>query len=382
MGIYKEDIDEAKERLKAWWDFEIIDRPCVSYFYPRPDIKFLGIFDLWILAKNWENIEGLIADFEKKAKAVYFGGETIPWLWPNYGPGIMASVLGIEPKLGKDTVWFSRPTPIEDIVPLLESAELNNNNPWYERLLRVTEYAAKRAGKEFAVALTDLGGILDILSSFLGPTNLILAMKRKPSVIDTCRSIIVEKWLKMFKTLQNIIDSYNLGCTNWLNIWCPKRWYPIQSDISYMLSPKYFERFALKDIITLTEHMDYSIYHLDGPGQLPHLDALLKIPTLTGIQWVPGAGDDHPGSDKWMPVYKIIQAAKKNLILDNPVMENPGLITNLYNKLDPKGLFTILIFTDIITAKFYLPKFVGGEGGEGDFKTFKKDYRKKIKESK
>jgi len=78
MSIYKEDIDEAKERLKAWWDFEIIDRPCVSYFYPRPDVKFLGIFDLWILAKNWENIEGLIADFEKKAKAVYFGGETIP----------------------------------------------------------------------------------------------------------------------------------------------------------------------------------------------------------------------------------------------------------------------------------------------------------------
>jgi hypothetical protein len=112
------------------------------------------------------------------------------------------------------------------------------------------------------------------------------------------------------------------------------------------------------------------------------LDALLKIPTLTGIQWVPGAGEEHAGSEKWMPVYKKIQSAKKNIIVDNPIMERAGLVTPLYNKLDPKGLIMIVVFMDIFNAKFHLPEFIGGQGGLGDFNTFKKEYRKKNKRKK
>jgi len=378
MSKYKEDIDEAKERLKAWWDYEIIDRPCISYIYPRPDAPFKGIFDMWYLAKNHDDIEGCIEDFETKAPSLIFGGETIPWLWPNYGPGIMASVLGIEPQFDGNTVWFGQPTSIDEIVPILESVELNKNNKWYDLLLRITEVAAKHAGKDYVIAFTDLGGILDIISSFLGPTELILAMKRKPHIIDTCRQIVVEKWLKVYKDLWAIIDRYGDGFTNWLNVWAPKDWYPIQCDISYMLSPKYFERFALDDIITLTEHMEYSIYHCDGPGQIVHLDSLLKIPTLNGIQWVPGAGEEDAGSDKWMPVYKKIQAAKKNIIVDNPIF-NPKKVTHLYKQLDPRGVIMILIFMDIYQAKFQFPEFLGGAEGEGDFKTFKRQYRKKLR---
>jgi len=222
MSTYKEDIEEAKERLKAWWDYEIIDRPCISYIYPRPDVNFKGAFDMWFLAKQWENIEGYIQDFETKAPSLYFGGETIPWLWPNYGPGIMASVLGIDPQFDGNTVWFSKHTSIDEIVPLLESVELNKNNEWYSRLLRITEVAAKHAGKEYIIAFTDLGGVLDILSSFLGPIDLIVAMKRKPHIIDTCRAIIVEKWLKVYKDLCEIIDRYGDGFTNWLNVWNPR----------------------------------------------------------------------------------------------------------------------------------------------------------------
>jgi hypothetical protein len=378
MNAFKEDIEEAKERLKAWWDYEIIDRPCISYIYPRPDASFKGAFDMWILAKRWDDIEGYIEDFETKAPSLIFGGETIPWLWPNYGPGIMASVLGIDPQFDGNTVWFSRPTSIDEIVPILESVELNKNNEWYSRLLQVTEVAAKHAGKEYAIAFTDLGGILDIISSFLGPKDLIVAMKRKPHIIDTCRAIIVEKWLKVYKDLREIIDRYGDGFTNWLNVWAPNDWYPIQCDISYMLSPKYFERFALDDIITLTEHMEYSIYHCDGPGQLIHLDSLLSIPTLNGIQWVPGAGDEHAGSDKWIPVYEKIQGAKKNIIVDNPIF-NPKYVTHLYKKLDPRGLIMILIFMDMYQTQFHLPEFLEGAGGEGDFSAFKRQYRKKMK---
>ena len=385
MSIYKEDIDEAKERLKAWWDYEIVDRPCIAY-YLLSDSKNLNMNHLfeyfgmpWYLAQNWDKFEKFLSIIEETLGSLSFRGEAIPRLFPNYGPGIMASVFGITPKFQSGTVWFHKDTSLEEIVPLLERVELNKNNPWYTRLLDVTEYVARRARNEYSIALTDLGGVMDILSSFLGPTKIILTMKRQPSIIDTCRSIILEKLLKVYNALQTIIERHVDGCNSWMPIWCPKRWYPIQSDFSAMLSPKYFRKFVLPDIIKQAESMDYAIYHLDGPGQIIHLDDLLLEPSITGIQWVPGAGAEPSNNEKWLPLYKKIQAAGKNLVIDN-AGETPNYATHLYKNLDSKGLFMNLIFSRKIDAAYYLPDFMGGNGAEEDYKTFKKNYRKLKKE--
>ena len=383
MSMFKEDIEEAKERLKAWWDHELIDRPCILYIYPKPDISFPGLQDFWYLAKNWDDIEGCLDDFESKGRALYYGGEWLPWFWPNYGPGIMACVLGVEPKFEKQTqtVWFNRPTPVNEIVSHLENIQINQNNTWYNRLLKITEYAAKRAGKEYSVSMTDLGGIMDILSSFLGPTNIILTMKRKPEIIDQCRAIIMEKYLKVYDKLQDIIGEYNGGSNTWIPIWCPKRYYTIQCDFAAMLSPKLFKRFVLPDIIAQAEHMDYAIYHCDGPGQIVHLDDLVAIPSITAIQWVPGAGVGPASDEEWFPIYKKIQAAGKSIVVDNPG-ETPEAAAQLYKHFNPKLMIMSLVFFSDITANYYLPEFLGGNDGNGDYKQFRREYRKRKKAEK
>ncbi|MFX0165226.1 MAG: hypothetical protein ACFFAG_12405 [Promethearchaeota archaeon] len=364
MNAFKEDISEAKERLKAWWDHEIIDRPAISYYYPREGASFTGLLDIfglgWDLAKYPDSIEQVLKNFEDRISGLYFGGENIPSFFPNYGAGIMAAVFGVIPKYQTRTVWFSRPTPVDEIVSLLESVKLNNDNPWYSRLLRITEYAAKKSQGKYQVSMTDLGGILDILSSFLGPKNIILTMKRRPDIIDTCRAVILEKTLKVYDDLQNIIEKYNDGCNAWLNVWNAKRWYPIQCDFSAMLNPKWFKRFALPDIKAQAAHMDYSIYHLDGPLAITHLDDLLSIPELTGIQWVPGDGREPMGHEKWYPIYKKIQATGKNIV--NTV--TPSRLSTMYRNFDPKGLYLRTVFFSYHLAGFYLPKFIGGDEGE------------------
>lgn len=363
MSSYKEDLNEAKERLKAWWDHEIIDRPCIAYYYflsKKGNLRIEYVTEYfgepWYLAQNWDKIDDFFDIFKETLNNIWFGGEAIPRFFPNYGPGIMASVLGVTPKFQSNTVWFHRETSVEEIIPYLESVKLNKNNEWYARLLRITEYVAKQAGKEFSVSITDLGGVLDILSSFLGPTNIILTMKRQPEIIDACRSIILEKLLKVYDDLQTIIEQYVDGSNSWMPIWCHKRWYPIQSDFSAMLSPKYFKRFVLPDIIAQAESMDYAIYHLDGPGQLIHLDDLLISP-ITGIQWVPGARERSSDPDKWLPIYKKIQTAGKNIVVDN-AGETPHTEKHLYKKLDHKGLFMNLLYTSKRKAHSSLPEFV------------------------
>ncbi|MFW9823674.1 MAG: hypothetical protein ACFFE4_12095 [Candidatus Thorarchaeota archaeon] len=384
MSILSEEVGEAKERLKAWWDHEIIDRPCIAYNYPKvnkKDVGFVNVIeylDPWYLAQDWDGFEPCLEKFEEHLKSIKFGGEAVPRFWPNYGPGIMASIFGIIPKYQSNTVWFHKETSVDEIVSVLEKTKLNRNNPWYDRLLKIVEYSSKRAKDKYFIALPDLGGVLDILSSFLGPTNIILTMKRKPGIIDTCRSIILEKLIKVYNDLQTIIEREGNGCLTWLPIWCPKRWYPIQSDFSSMLSPKYFQRFTLPDLITQAENLDFSIFHLDGPHLLPHLDDLLKQSTIHGIQWAPGAGERNINDEKWLPLYKKIQKQGKNLIIGNPgeVINIPALF---YKNLDPKGLFTYVVFTRKLNALYYLPEFMGGNGAEKDYKIFKKEFRIRAK---
>ena len=48
---------------------------------------------------------------------------------------------------------------------------------------------------------------------------------------------------------------------------------------------------------------------LDGPDAIRHLDSLLSLPKLSGIQWIPGAGS--PSVSEWIPLLKRIQKAGK-----------------------------------------------------------------------
>ncbi len=274
----------------------------------------------------------------------------------------MASVLGVTPEYKSGTMWFHRPTELKDIISLLESVKLNDNNEWYSRLKRVTEISARRGKKaNYCVSMTDLGGILDILVSFLGPTKIIIEMKRNPGLIDTCRAIIMEKYLKVYDELQDIINHYTDGCNSWLNLWCPKRYYTMQCDFSVMLNQHFFKRFVLPDLIEQAEHMDYSIYHLDGPEQIRFVDDIL--PHVTGIQYVPGLKPNMPqdGDDHWMPLYKKIQNAGKNIHM---MIFNHKKIAPVYKKLDTSKIFVYAVFLSRSIANCYLPTFIGGNGGD------------------
>ena len=98
---YKEAIEESKERMNAWWDHEIVDRPVLSYYYPKKRGKTGAFLDVvgedWTLAQNYEDIETALTGFEKRASETYFGGESVPFFFPNYGPGIVSAVFGVIP---------------------------------------------------------------------------------------------------------------------------------------------------------------------------------------------------------------------------------------------------------------------------------------------
>jgi hypothetical protein len=75
--------------------------------------------------------------------------------------------------------------------------------------------------------------------------------------------------------------------------------------------PDAFDRFVKPELAASCRRLPDTIYHMDGPGQLRHLDSLLTIPELKAIQWVPGAG--QPGVGEWPDVYRKIRDAGKRI---------------------------------------------------------------------
>ena len=71
---------------------------------------------------------------------------------------------------------------------------------------------------------------------------------------------------------------------------------------------------------------------LDGPDAIRHLDSLLSLPKLSGIQWIPGAGS--PPMSEWIPLLKRIQKAGK---LQHLICQK-GEVRKLLRELEPEGI--------------------------------------------
>jgi hypothetical protein len=104
-----------------------------------------------------------------------------------------------------------------------------------------------------------------------------------------------------------------------------------------MVSKKMFDEVFLEGIAAECKFFDQSIYHLDGPGALRHLDSLLQIKELDAIQWVCGAGNE--GFARWVPVYQKIQKAGKAMTLGVELSELPMV----FETLKPEGVYFMWI---------------------------------------
>ena len=55
MGL-KQHNKESMERMDAWWDREILDRPVIAYSYRKMNLKPTAHFNNWDLARDPDNI--------------------------------------------------------------------------------------------------------------------------------------------------------------------------------------------------------------------------------------------------------------------------------------------------------------------------------------
>lgn len=126
------------------------------------------------------------------------------------------------------------------------------------------------------------------------------------------------------------------GSTNWMGIWHPERWYVTSCDFSCMISLDMFEELVIEELEEELKFLDASVFHLDGPGAQKHLDRLLQIERLKGVQWVYDAG--QPVAAHWLDVLKKIQGAGKCAQIN----VDPNELHILLENIEPEGMMYLV----------------------------------------
>jgi len=303
----EDDWERIEKDWSAWWAGEI-DRPMVMMETMNP----LYSGGRKILTREWmleKPVDQVLDYFQDLLEGAYYFGDAWPKFFYNHGPGIAAGFLGanVHSMPDQNTIWFEakEPLKINDL-----HLKYDPDNEWWQRVLALTRGAVERWGNQVAIAHTDIGGNLDILASFITTHQLLLELYDSPLDVLRLSKEITSAWIRYYNELYSLIEKSGRGTCNWAAVWSPKRTCMHQSDFCYMISPEMFEKFILPDLHACFEIMDHACYHLDGKGQIPHLDMLLSLKNLAGIQWIPGAG--QPDVEKWPELLKrIIDGGKR-----------------------------------------------------------------------
>jgi hypothetical protein len=298
---------------RAWWA-GALPRPLIQATVwgqpadrPEPELPaqgFHSFYDLTVPA------EAIVDRWDYDLSTVKFLGDSFPSLWPNFGPGVAAAFLGASLQNGEQTVWFHPRTEVE--LADLHTA-FDPDNRWLRRVADLTRVAVERWHGLVQVGMTDIGGNLDMLASFRPGEKLLFDLYDDPESVKSLTWEFHDRWWEFFRYFEAIqragLPGGNPGYTAWTSIFSEAPYYMLQCDFCYMIGPEMFDEFVKPELVASCRKLTNAFYHLDGPGQLPHLDSLLTIPELKGVQWVPG--DGQPDVSEWPEVYRKIRDAGK-----------------------------------------------------------------------
>lgn len=326
-----EDWPSVKRRWEAWWQQAIVDRVVIAVTAPKDGAAPI---DLPAVdpPTQWTSAEFMIRRTLEVNRTTYFGGEALPLFNHNWSVG-HALLLGCQPRFAPDTVWAD-PAPVgEDGYP--HFSEEWRQNPWWRWMLETTRAAAEASRGRYFMQVLWGNHAGDTLALARGAQSLLVDIAQNPAWVKSALQRLTQIQIEALEAIWEIMGPGKLGLEgslNYVGCWSPGRTMGLDCDIACMISPQAFRQIFLPPLLEAMATVDQRIYHLDGPGAIPHLETLLSIPDLHAIQWVPGAGNE--AIQPWIPLIQRVQQAGKSIA----VSVQPGEIDLLLGEVRPEGL--------------------------------------------
>ena len=343
-------LAQKRERYKRFW--QPLTKGEGAYIAIESPVDDTGVpvFNFTAPASFKEQILSLdycLKRAEAQTANTYWGLDAVNNAFVSFGPGVQAALLGAPYVFQGNTIWFDMDPPIKnwDKIPALST---NRNHVLYVAIDNHTRALCAASKGRYAVSYTDIGGQMDVLFSLRGE-DLLSDFIEYPDMVISAEERISDEFISYFYTLTGIIGPSGCGYTGWIPIIGDAPWYPLQCDMCVMISPKMFEKFILPSLDKVSKAIGRSIYHLDGPGEIQHLDMLCSLKYVNAIQWVPIPNAKLPGyggysqdfaDEMSIEVYRRVLAAGKKVVL---VWVKPDQAKTIFNAVGCDGVYMNII---------------------------------------
>jgi len=329
----KPDYEECKRRYDAFWEREIIDRPLVTFNLVKPEAELVPLPESRHASSEecWLDTEYQVAHAVARLTNRVYLGDTMPIAFPDLGPEVFSSFYGCPIHFGDyGTSWTD---PIIDDWSEAGAVRLDWDSPYMHKLHEMTDGLLEAGAGRFITGMADWHPGGDHVAALRDPQQLAMDLLTHPDQVKRLLAQAEADYFAVYDVFYEKLRGAGLPVTTWLPLLSDTRYYVPSNDFSIIISRSMFEEFFLPGIANECRFLDHSIYHLDGPGALRHLDAILAIPELDALQWVPGAGNE--GFSRWIWVYQRAQAAGKGIQVFCTFDDCDAIIKSLA----PKGLF-------------------------------------------
>ncbi|HEY0866838.1 MAG TPA: hypothetical protein VGE01_05655 [Fimbriimonas sp.] len=331
--LYKPNAEASLDRFESWWKCEN-EAPLVDIRVPQPYDPPRKSYPSQRGA--WLDFGGRLERFEEDCRHTDFVADSFPAFNPNLGPDLLSTLWGTQIQFAPDTSWVS---PIARSCEEVLDLRADFGSPFWQEALRFTRMSLERGQGKWLTCFHDLHPNADIPSALIGPETLCLEFADDLNAARKAIESVTPDCVRAYETLHGMIAETGQPSLTWLPAPHRGRMYVPQCDFSAMISTDMFVEAVLPSIRAELEATDRGIYHLDGPDALRHLDVLLEIPEIHGIQWVYGAGNGP--ALRWAHVYQRIQKAGKCMQI---LAETPEDALALHRILGPEGVLYAMGF--------------------------------------
>ncbi|WP_395017233.1 hypothetical protein [Robinsoniella peoriensis] len=314
MSIHfsKERWSETEKNYSAWWKGEL-GRPLFKVtvkhaFEPERKKPPVPLLSQKTCHDFQYSAEELIDALDYELSQSEFLGDAFPFVnMAAFGPGSLAGFCGARMDNSTGSVWYfpEERKEIQDI-----HIQYDRENKWVRRIKDIYRAGQKKWGWMVLMSMPDLGGPQDVAAIFADSTELMCQLMDEPEEVHRLQTEVYQAFQEAYEDLNSVLKPLNPGYSDWGGLYSKDPSYILQDDFAYMISPQMFAEFGLPDIRKFSKYFTNTIYHLDGIGNLNHLDYLLKE-EINAVQWVYGAG--QPSARHWMEIYEKIYNAGKGI---------------------------------------------------------------------
>ena len=341
--IEEKQLIAAQARNEAFWTGQLEEYPLMWITVPKarpgPDVT-----EPADEAELWTNVDYIIESTEAQLSRTYYAGDALPvyspWLGPDQFAGWLGANLVLRPR-EHNTSWV---VPFIDDWDAHAEFRIDPDNRWWKLYLEILRRSAEAGRNKWITGFPDLHTGIDALSAMRGPERLLVDLVDHPQAIQRAMRQMTDLWKRVVDVVWETVGPTEQGSSQWTLGWSSKRFLCIgQMDFTCMISPAMYGEFCGQDLIECCEYVDYSLYHLDGPGAICHLPRMCAVERLDSIQWIPGAGAPPPSG--WLGLLREMQKNGKSVqvwpLLNCTVDELEDEVAVLCRELDPTRLFIV-----------------------------------------